>query len=80
MSVVVDSETNKPVEGVEIDIYMKTQKRDSLKQDIFTDENGNFTILEKRDADQMFQLIKAGYIGHVNTLNIKGDTIKLELE
>jgi 5-hydroxyisourate hydrolase-like protein (transthyretin family) len=78
--VVVDSDTNKPLEGVEIDIYMKTQKRDSLKKNVITDENGYFLITEKRDTTQLFQLKKAGYLGLVNSLNTKGDTIKLERE
>jgi len=76
--VVVDRDTNEPIEGVSIDIYMKYQKRDSLQQKIITDKNGHFTITEKRDINEMFQLEKVGYIGHVNSLKIKDDTIRME--
>ncbi|MGB0431283.1 MAG: hypothetical protein ACPGLV_12480 [Bacteroidia bacterium] len=78
--VVVDKETNEPIEGVEIDIYMKTQKRDSLKQEVLTDKKGRFRINEKRDEDLMFQLRKAGYIGFVNSLEIEGDSVRMEKE
>lgn len=78
--VVVDGDTQQPIEGVEIDIYMKYQKRDSLKQDVITDKNGHFTISEKHDIDQMFQLRKPGYIGFVSSLKAKGDTIRMEKE
>ena len=78
--VVIDRDTNEPIEGVEIDIYMKAQVRDSLKQNVFTDKNGHFSISEKRDADQLFQLWKKGYIGHVNSLKNVGDTFMMEKE
>ena len=77
---VVDKETLEPIENVSIDIYMKHQKRDSLQQKVFTNYEGYFSISEKRGENQMFQLYKEGYIGFVNSLSVKMDTIKLEKE
>ncbi|MCR9289601.1 MAG: carboxypeptidase-like regulatory domain-containing protein [Bacteroidetes bacterium] len=78
--IVVDRQTKEPLQGVTIDIYLKTQRRDSLKEKVFTDSNGHFYIREKRDEDLLFLLQKNGYIGHVNSLSIINDTIKLERE
>ncbi len=76
--IVVDRNTNEPLEGVSIDLYLKYQRRDSLKDNVFTDEKGYFYITEKIDEDELFQLRMDGYIGHVSSLSIENDTIKLE--
>ena len=76
--VVVDQSTNKPLMGISIEIYLKYQRRDSLKEKVVTDKNGRFYIKEKIDKEQLFQLRKDGYIGHVNSLSIEHNTILLE--
>ena len=78
--IIIDRETFKPLQNVSIDIYMKTQKRDSLKEKVFTDSNGHFFIREKRNKDQLFLVQKDGYISYTNSLSIGNDTIKLEKE
>lgn len=78
--VVVDELTNEPLEGVTIDIYMKSQKRDSLKEKVYTDNNGYFFMDEKRSTGQSFLIYKEGYIGHVSSLTVENDTIRLEKE
>ena len=76
--IVVDRETNLPIAGVSIDFYLKHQTRDSLKQKVVTDQKGHFYISEKVNETQLFQVYKEGYIGHVNSLAVKNDTITLE--
>lgn len=76
--VVVDHGTNEPLEGVLIDIYLKHQRRDSLKEKVYTDHKGHFYIREKWSEGSLFELHKSGYISHVNTLSTENDTIKLE--
>jgi 5-hydroxyisourate hydrolase-like protein (transthyretin family) len=75
---VVDKQTKEPIEGVLVEIYMKSQMKDSLKEKVFTNENGYFQIDEKRDKNTTFILEKAGYIGYVNSLIQNNDTIFLE--
>ena len=75
--IVVDRITRQPIEGVSIDIYMKGQRRDSLKEKVFTDKNGYFITKEKRDADESFLFMKKGYIGYTSSLSAKNDTIDM---
>lgn len=76
--VVVDSATQQPISGVSVEIYLKNQVKDSLQSKVITDENGRFSIAEKRPSDQMFILEKGGFISHVSTLEKQGDTIRME--
>jgi len=75
--VVIDENTKEPIEGVYIDISMKTQRRDSLKEKVFTDSNGYFHIKEKRDIGLFFTLEKSGYGYFTSTLSTPNDTIEL---
>ncbi len=76
--IVVDRQTNAPLQDVSIEIYLSVQRRDSLKEKVFTDSKGHFHIKEKRDDDQLFVLRKSGYIGHTSSLSNANDTIELE--
>ena len=76
--IVVDRNTNEPVKGVSIEIYLKHQRRDSLKEKVITDKRGQFYISERIDKEELFELRKDGYIGFVSTLSIENGTIKLE--
>ncbi len=76
--IVVDAQTKKPIEGASVDIYMKTQKRDSLKEKVFTDNTGYFFVEEKRKKEQLFIIEKEGYMGFVSSLTKPNDTILLE--
>lgn len=75
---VVDRETNEAISGAEIDIYLRYQTGDSLKQKVFTDKYGRFFISEKRNEGLLFDVQKEGYIGFVSSLAEAGDTIRLE--
>lgn len=76
--IVIDKQTKEPLQNVSIEIYLKTQRRDSLNEKVFTDRNGHFHIREERDEGQLFILQKSGYISHTNSLSTVNDTIKLE--
>ncbi|MFN3315183.1 MAG: hypothetical protein ACK40K_00055 [Raineya sp.] len=76
--VVLDKQTQKPIEGVSVEIYMKTQRRDSLKEKVLTDKQGYFWVKENIKADKLFVLEKEGYIGFVSSLEKPNDTIFLE--
>lgn len=76
--VVIDKQTKEPIQDVSVEIYMKNQKRDSLKEKVFTDANGHFHIKEKRDEDLLFLLYKNGYIGYTSSISIPNDTIIFE--
>lgn len=76
--IVVDSGTNKPIENVTIDIYLRHLKNDSLQEKAITDEKGYFHITEKRSKDLLFDIEKEGYISFVSTISRGNDTIKLE--
>jgi len=76
--VVIDKVTKEPMQNVSIDIYMKSQKRDSLKDDVFTDSIGHYHIKEKREVDQLFLVYKTGYVGFTSSLSILNDTIRME--
>jgi hypothetical protein len=76
--VVVDHETNEALEGVNIEIYLKDQRRDSLKQKVYTDKTGHFRVEEKRSKGLLFELHKSGYMHYTSSLSGKNDTIKLE--
>lgn len=78
--IVVDRDTNEPLKDVAIEIYMKHQRGDSLKEKVSTDKNGHFYIGEKRDKDLLFELSKSGYISFVSSLSDENDTIELEKE
>ena len=76
--IVVEEESNAPLEGVSIELYLKEQKGDSLTSKVFTDNNGHFYISETHNKDRLFQLSKPGFIDYVGTLSANNDTIKLE--
>lgn len=76
--IVVDQQSNEPLENVSIEIYLKHQSRDSLVEKVFTDHKGYFFIGEKRDRDLLFELRKSGYIDFVSSLSVANDTIRLE--
>lgn len=75
---VVDKATRLPLEGVSVDIYLKAQAKDSLKEKVLTDQNGYFHITEKRSKHTTFLLEKTGYTGYVSSLADKQDTVFLE--
>jgi hypothetical protein len=76
--VVVDRNSNVPLENVSIEIYLKNQVKDSLKTRVITDQKGYFLVNEKRPSDQLFILEKGGYISYVSSLKKPGDTIRME--
>ncbi|MEZ4932819.1 MAG: hypothetical protein R2788_11955 [Saprospiraceae bacterium] len=76
--VVVDSQTQEPIPGVSVDIYLKDQSGDSLMTKVYTDANGYFHVGEKHSEGKFFLLYKEGYIGFVSKLSVANDTISLE--
>lgn len=76
--IIIDQSSGESIEGVSIDIYRMHQKRDSLKEKVFTDSLGQFQILEKIGKHKLFLLRKEGYIGYVNSLSGPNDTIRME--
>ena len=77
--VVLSQEDGKPLAGVRIDVYLKSVTDDSLATPVYTDNNGHFSITEKRSKNQDFLIEKEGYVGVVSTLSNGYDTVYLEL-
>lgn len=77
---VIEEGSGQPVQGLSVDIYMKTQVRDSLQEEVFTDSRGYFQVKEKRSSKTLFLLSKPGYIGFTSSLPLQNDTIYLEKE
>jgi len=76
--VVLDRETEKPIEGVSVEIHLGHLKNNELKNEVVTNKNGEFEIKEERGADVLFSFVKEGYIVFTTTITEPGQEILLE--
>lgn len=76
--IVIDRQTNQPLENVEVKIYLASIHKDSLQNPVFTDKNGKYKFVHNYCKDYMINFHKEGYNSFVTSIK-ENDTIYLEV-